>query len=171
MRQPSEVLISSMGPGSGSAPSPVSNTPMSDSEPRMSARMVTETFSGSRVSTNTTLSISSALPASSQPLDADSVRNCRAARWRFAGSAVALRNSRSRMSGSMPGVGLGRLGGAGRLTVPMACGEDELGTPAQPASTSVRTASQATTARVTRSPRRVRVHARDAVRRRAFRSV
>ena len=55
------------------------------------------------------------------------------ARCRLAGSAVALRNSRSRMSGSMAGVGLGRLGGAGRSTVPIACGADELGTPAQPA--------------------------------------
>ena len=33
----------------------------------------------------------------------------------------------------MPAVGLGRLGGAGRSTVPIACGDDELGTPAQPA--------------------------------------
>ena len=138
MRQPPDVLTSSIGPGSGSAPSPVSNTPMSDSEPRMSARMVTETRSGPRVSTNTTWSISSALPASSHALDADSVRNWRAARCRLAGSAVALRNSRSSTSGSMPGVGLGRLGGAGRSTVPMACGADELGTPAQPASSDQR---------------------------------
>ena len=34
----------------------------------------------------------------------------------------------------MPGVGLGRLHGAGCSTVPMACGADELGMPAQPAS-------------------------------------
>ena len=68
MRQPPGVFTSSIGPGSGSAPSPVSNTPMSDSEPRMSARMFTETRSGPRVSTNTTRSISSALPASSHAL-------------------------------------------------------------------------------------------------------
>ncbi len=102
MRHPPGVLTSSIGPGSGSAPSPVSNTPMSDSEPRMSARMLTETRSGPRVSTNTTRSISSALPASSHAREADSVRNCRAARCRLAGSAVALRNSRSSTSGSMP---------------------------------------------------------------------
>ncbi|AMC56700.1 Uncharacterised protein [Mycobacterium tuberculosis] len=41
----------------------------------MSARMVTETFSALRVSTNTTWSINNALPASSQALEADSVRN------------------------------------------------------------------------------------------------
>ena len=160
MRQPPAVFASSMGPGSGRAPSPVSNTPMSDSEPRMSARMLTETRSGPRVSTNTTLSISSALPASSQPREADSVRNCRAARCRLAGSAVALRNSRSSTSGSMPGVGLGRLGGAGRSTVPIACGADELGTPAQPAraNTSSHTAARA---RFTPSP--LPVHARGPV--------
>lgn len=71
MRQPPEVLTNSIGPGSGSTPSAVSNTPMSDSEPRMSARMVAETRSAARVSTNTTWSISSALPASSHELDAD----------------------------------------------------------------------------------------------------
>ena len=155
MRHPPGVLTSSIGPGSGSAPSPVSKTPTSDSDPRMSARMVTETRSGPRVSTNTTLSISRALPASSHAREADSVRNCRAARCRLAGSAVALRNSRSRMSGSMPGVGLGRLGGAGRSTVPMACGADELGTPAQPARTNTSSHAAART-RFTRSPRRVR---------------
>ena len=56
--------------------------------------MVTETLSRERVSVNTTLSMSRALPWSSQSLDADSVRNWRAAKWRLAGSAVALRNSR-----------------------------------------------------------------------------
>ena len=120
MRHPPLVFTSSIGPGSGSAPSAVSNTPMSESEPRMSARMFTETRSALRVSTNTTLSINIALPASSQPRDADSVRNWRAARCRFAGSAVALRNSRSSTSGSMAGVGFGRLGGDERSTVPMA---------------------------------------------------
>ena len=90
MRQPPGVFTSSIGPGSGSAPSPVSNTPMSDSDPRMSARMFTETRSGPRVSTKTTRSISSALPASSQPLDADSVRNWRAARCRFDGIGGGL---------------------------------------------------------------------------------
>ena len=114
--------------------------------PRMSARMVTETRSAPRVSTKTTWSISSALPASSQALDADSVRNCRAARCRFAGSAVALRNSRSSRSGSMPGVGFGRLCGAGRSTVPIACGADELGTPAQPTEAPAASATQTRTA-------------------------
>ncbi len=148
MRQPPGVFTNSIGPGSGSAPSPVSNTPMSESDPRISARMVTETRSGPRVSTKTTRSISSALPASSHPFDADSVRNCRAARCRLDGSAVALRNSRSSTSGSIPGVGFGRLGGAGRSTVPIACGADELGTPAQPASITTIAHADATAAHV-----------------------
>src|SRR5271156_157607 len=108
----------------------------------MSARMVAETRSAARVSTKTTWSINSALPASSHALEADWVRNCRAARCRLAGSAVALRNSRNSMSGSMPGVGLGRFVGAGCSTVPIACGADELGTPAQPASNMVKNISR-----------------------------
>lgn len=44
----------SIGPGSGSTPSAVSNIPMSDKEPRMCVRMVTETRSAARVLTNTT---------------------------------------------------------------------------------------------------------------------
>jgi hypothetical protein len=48
-------------------------------------------------------------------------------------------------------VGLGRLGGAGRSTVPIACGDDELGTPAQPVTMSPSVAS-ATNRRFTRFP-------------------
>ena len=83
------------------------------------------------------------------------------------GSAVALRNSRSSTSGSIPGVGFGRLGGAGRSTVPIACGADELGTPAHPASITTIAHADATAAhvrstvreqaRLTRSPPPVRV--------------
>ena len=44
----------------------------------------------------------------------------------------------------MPGVGLGRLGGAGRSTVPIAWGADEVGTPAQPATSSASAPTSAT---------------------------
>ena len=153
IRQPPDVLTNSIEPGSGSSPSAVSNTPTSDSEPRISARIVAETRSAARVSTKTTWSINSALPASSHEFEADWVRNCRAARCRLAGSAVAFRNSRNSTSGSMPGVGLGRFVGAGCSTVPIACGADELGTPAQPASNVASNISRAI-ARSRRTPTR-----------------
>ena len=132
--------------GRDSAPSPVSNTPVSEIEPRMSAFIATETRSGPRVSTNTTRSISSALPASSP----------RARRRRgeeLPGCQMAIRRIRGGLEEfAQQNVGIHRrcrgwAGSAARrgpwCREPVA--PEELGTPAHPARFNTRVSSSETT--------------------------